>query len=94
MRRRLAKIVQIALLIGLILAPVALAGHTHPASQLRVDGPCALCVVAYHSPIVTTVALVFVALLLIEQPLGASERVPVSETPESRPFGRAPPLGR
>ena len=92
MRRRVSTLVQVTLLVCLALTPVVLSGHTHPAAHTGIERPCALCVVAYHSPVAAVVALVLFFLVLVDQRRRVAARASLRETPAGRHLGRGPPL--
>lgn len=79
----------IALLVVLLLVPLALRAHGHAGhTDAR---PCAVCVVAHHAPAIVTPAVAPAAVLHAHVALVVSDRAPETRAAYSPHAGRAPP---
>jgi hypothetical protein len=89
MSRRVGRIAQVALLIGLLLVPVVLSAHVHSSTE---PTSCALCLVAHASPIASVLPVVLLVVLLVTQAVGVSPTIRALQGQERRATGRAPPV--
>lgn len=89
LRRIGARTAGIALLVVLLLVPLALRAHGHAGhTDAR---PCAVCVVAHHAPAIVAPAVAPAAVLHTRIALVASDLAPETRAARSAHSGRAPP---
>jgi hypothetical protein len=80
----------VALLIALLLVPLALGGHRHDAGSLA-GRTCGACVLAHHSPVVATPVPVALVPTVLRAPFTARPIVSCARGDRPVPIGRAPP---
>lgn len=85
--------VGIALLIALLLVPLALGGHRHEADDASAR-TCNACVVAHHSPVVTAPIPVAPTPVVLRTPFTARPLVSCARGERPAPTGRGPPSSR
>ncbi len=90
LRRLGTRTAGIALLVVLLLVPLALRAHGHPGhTDAR---PCAVCVVAHHVPAIVMPVVAMAAVLHARITLVESGLAPETRAARSAHSGRAPPF--
>jgi hypothetical protein len=89
-RERARTRVTVVFLIGLLLVPLALHGHSHAAQEAH-GRLCGVCLVAHHSPVVSSPAVAAAAARFREHVIVPLAAVPATQVHRSPRAGRAPP---